>query len=358
MSRTKSYAAPTPHLPDPSVWPLVAGLATFVAAGALVWWSRDRSGALIGVFLGVGVTALLLTVAGWTWQDSRMRRMAAAAEHGRGVNQVIEFLVNPGSAAVTALLADIEKLGHELQANTDLQDVRILQSARDGQAMVMVEAAWPSMDALNAADTRQSFLDVISRYPGAVQQGTVQAFDLESVVDTKDLSPSFNIVAAATIVGAIVLGVVTGGFGMVLFNGSGNGGQVGPGPGRTPTAVAAFAGVIEARQIRFIQTEFSLPPDTEVTLKMDNQDKGIPHNIAFYNSETPGEGGYLGGCISGCDDDEAALRTKIENGLVVQTFTFKTPPPGRYGYLCEVHPTTMLGVVEIVEGAPVPVLAP
>lgn len=309
----------------------------------------------MGVFVGAGAMSLILTIAGWAWQDSRMRRKAEAEERQPGATQVLEFVVDPAGDVASRLIADIERLGHELQSSTALEDVRILQSTREGRDMVIVEAAWPSMEALNAADTHQSFLDVIAAHADAVRPGTVQAFNLETMVETKDLTPSLNIMATVAIAGAIVVGVVTGGFAMALFNDGGEGGGVGPGPGRTPTAIPAFAGVIESRQIRFIQTEFSLPPETEVTLVMDNQDKGIPHNIAFYNSETPGEGGFLGGCISGCDKDGSALRTKIEPGLVKQTFTFKTPPAGRYGYLCEVHPTTMLGVVEIVEGAPVPV---
>lgn len=39
MTSPKAHNSAVPHLPDPSVWPLVAGVATFLAAGALVWWS-------------------------------------------------------------------------------------------------------------------------------------------------------------------------------------------------------------------------------------------------------------------------------------------------------------------------------
>ena len=62
----------------------------------------------------------------------------------------------------------------------------------------------------------------------------------------------------------------------------------------------------------------------------------------------------LEGCIGGCADDATAVRTELAPGIVQHTFTFTTPPPGRYAFWCDVHPDTMTGVLIIEEGALLP----
>lgn len=120
-----------------------------------------------------------------------------------------------------------------------------------------------------------------------------------------------------------MLGGATLGMGLTLFESEGV--PAGAAPGRTPTAgPGAFTGTIVAKQVKFVQRQFTLPPNSEVTLVMDNQDLGIAHNIAFYVTSTPGEGAFLDGCTSGCDP-APQLRTPIQLGRVKQTFTFQTP---------------------------------
>lgn len=344
-----------PHLPDPSIWPLAVGGAALIAGAALIWWSRDRTHDFAGVLLGVAVMAVLAAIGGWVWQDSRMRRKAEAEERGGRVEQVVEFALVAGGDE-TALMHAIEQQGDRLRPRDGFEDLRILRSTQDREVQVLVETTWASREALDSfEEMRGTFLDLLVEHAEVVKPGSTQVFTMQVEAESKDLLPRYSFAAAATLVGALLIGGASLGLGLSAIEGGGGDG-VGPvGPDATPTPTGEFEGIVVAKAIKFVQTAFTLPPNTDVTLQMDNQDQGVPHNIAFYQSETPGEGGFLGGCISGCEDGDA-LRTPIELGLIVQTYTFTTPGVGVYGYLCEVHPTTMRGTMTIAEGAPVPVL--
>lgn len=116
-----------------------------------------------------------------------------------------------------------------------------------------------------------------------------------------------------------------------------------------------FEGTVVGVDNTFRQTQITLPPGIEYSVVFDHQDEGIMHNIQFFNSPTPGQGGFLTGCIEGCDPaagDE--LRTQVSVGPVQQTFTFSTPAVGIYGYNCAIHPDTMTGTLTIEEGAEIP----
>jgi plastocyanin len=180
----------------------------------------------------------------------------------------------------------------------------------------------------------------------------VQAFDMEVVRDTKDVAFRFSLSAALMTLAALAVGGIALAAGLAAFQeegtaSAGGGGEEVTGP---------FAGSVVAQGTRFRTKSFELPPNTEVTLVMDNRDRGIPHNIAFFNSDTAGQGGLLQGCTAGCQG--ANVQTPVENGAVKQSFTFKTPGAGTYAFHCDIHPTTMNGKVTVVEGAPIPGQAP
>jgi hypothetical protein len=358
MRVRRSESETASHLPEPSIWPFVLGAASLLIGFAFVWWSHDRNGQWAGILAGMAGMGVAAGIAGWAWQDSHMRRQAALTERADRVGQTIEFKMVHAEAAAADLISAIERLGSELSGSAELEDLRILQSREDGRVFVLLETTWMSAAALEAFEaTGRTFLDLLGQHAEIVEPGSVQVFDVDVLADSKDMMPRFNFAAASSILAAFVVGTIAFAAGLAAFSGEPER-PAPPSPGRTPTPPAAFNGTIESRQIRFVQTRFSLPPNADITLVMDNQDRGVPHNIAFYQSETPGEGGFLGDCITGCDSGGSVLRTAIEPGLVTQVFTFKTPGVGKYGYLCEVHPITMRGVMEIVEGAMPPMVMP
>lgn len=83
--------------------------------------------------------------------------------------------------------------------------------------------------------------------------------------------------------------------------------------------------------LKFDKTKLEAPANKPLAITYDNQDKGIPHNLAVYEA-----GGNLVG-----------ERTAIEQGPVVQVLALPAQPAGTYTFKCDVHPTTMVGTLEI-----------
>jgi len=356
------------HLPDPSPWPLVAALAAIFLGGAIVWWANDQSNNLAAALIGAAVVSTLLAAAGWAWEDSRMRRKAE--QHAEGAaptryTQVITFLVPEGKLEAArgkgGVLETIDASDSALRNLRGFQDLRITVSpAATGPSQVLVETTWSDREGLASyEETRQTILDILAQHEDQVVPGSVQVFDMEVVRDTKDVAMRFSLGAAATLIGAVIVGGFMIGAGLTLFQEEATVASEPGSGGETPSSGGGFAetGVIVARNLLFDVEEIRLPPNVEVTLTLDNQDAGVPHNIQFHDSPEPDPTApLLKGCISGCPSDDVA--TPIENGPVQQTFTFVTPGPGRYSFLCIVHPNTMTGVLIVEEGAPIPGQAP
>jgi plastocyanin len=69
-----------------------------------------------------------------------------------------------------------------------------------------------------------------------------------------------------------------------------------------------------------------------ITIAMDNQDGGIPHNIHVYKGKD--------------NTGEDMGKTEFEAGPVKQTLTL-TLAAGEYFFVCDVHPATMSGKLEV-----------
>lgn len=86
---------------------------------------------------------------------------------------------------------------------------------------------------------------------------------------------------------------------------------------------------LSAKNIAFNMSNITVPPGAGVTVNFDNQDQGVAHNFAVYN--TP-----------------AAATTIFKGDIIVGprkiVYTFVAPTkPGTYFFRCDVHPTTMTG---------------
>ncbi len=342
------------HLPDPSVWPFVAGFAALLLGFALVWWARDPGSDIAGPFLGAAAVSALIAAAGWSYQDGVMKRKAEEGAHDESrdarYTQVITFAVPEGqldaARASGGLVDALNGAAGVLHNMAGFQDLRVIVSpATTGPAQVLVETTWSGKDELASyQESQQTILDLIAAHPDDVVTGSVQAFDMEVVRDTKDMAFRFSLASTAILATSLALGGLTLAFGLSVFQeektAAGNGG---PPP--------AFDGTIVAQNTLFRQTAFSLPPNTEVTLTLDNRE-AVGHNIEFFADELGGT--YLTGCTSGCRDDTDEVRTTLRVGPVVDAFTFTTPGPGEYPFWCIAHTTEMRGVLIVEEGAPIP----
>jgi plastocyanin len=98
--------------------------------------------------------------------------------------------------------------------------------------------------------------------------------------------------------------------------GGGEGGGNGGGGGGAAVTVTA-------QGIAFDTDTIELPADAESTITFDNQDAGVPHNIAIYTDESASENLFPGAIITGAD-----------------TIDYPIPPleAGEYYFQCDVHP--------------------
>jgi cytochrome c oxidase subunit 2 len=85
---------------------------------------------------------------------------------------------------------------------------------------------------------------------------------------------------------------------------------------------------VAAKDIHFSTDCLAAPADTPFTLAFDNQDNGVPHNVAIYTDESA---------------SKALFQGSIETGP--KNVDYKVDPlkAGRYFFRCDVHPTAMFG---------------
>jgi glucose/arabinose dehydrogenase/plastocyanin len=92
----------------------------------------------------------------------------------------------------------------------------------------------------------------------------------------------------------------------------------------TPGAGAATTVNISADNLAFDTGTITVPAGAEVTMVFDNQDDGVPHNVAVYDSPLRAEQIFVG---------------EIIDGPAEITYTFTAPEePGTYYFQCDVHP--------------------
>jgi plastocyanin len=87
---------------------------------------------------------------------------------------------------------------------------------------------------------------------------------------------------------------------------------------------------LAAKAIAFSTSEISLPAGTPSVISFDNQDEGVPHNVAIYTSQG-GDPLFQGEIVPGPAEVD-----------------YDVPPleAGEYFFQCDVHPT-MSGTVTV-----------
>jgi uncharacterized surface protein with fasciclin (FAS1) repeats len=93
---------------------------------------------------------------------------------------------------------------------------------------------------------------------------------------------------------------------------------------------------LSAKDIAFNTSTITVPAGANVTVVFDNQDTGIPHNFAVYDTPAAQTSIFVG---------------KIITGPATVNYTFTAPStPGNYFFRCDVHPTIMTGTFVVTQG--------
>jgi plastocyanin len=103
-----------------------------------------------------------------------------------------------------------------------------------------------------------------------------------------------------------------------------------PPPTQAPPPPAAQTLSIVAKDTKFSVTSSSVTAGTVVTIKLDNQDAGVQHDIVVFDP-----GGVQ------------VAATDVATGPVMQQTSFTPAAPGRYTFKCTVHPQQMYGVITV-----------
>jgi len=86
---------------------------------------------------------------------------------------------------------------------------------------------------------------------------------------------------------------------------------------------------IIAQNLKFNTSTITVPASAKVTVKFNNMDSGVVHNVAFYTNSTAKTSIFVGAPIK---------------GPKTTTYTFTAPSKtGTYFFRCDTHPTTMTG---------------
>lgn len=88
---------------------------------------------------------------------------------------------------------------------------------------------------------------------------------------------------------------------------------------------------LAAENTTFSREEITLAADTEVEIRLDNNDRDIQHNLT----------------ILGQDPSQPIFRGQLVTGVATVTYSFHAPGPGEYRFQCDVHPTQMQGTVRV-----------
>jgi plastocyanin len=87
-----------------------------------------------------------------------------------------------------------------------------------------------------------------------------------------------------------------------------------------------------AKDISFDTDEITLAAGAEATIQLDNQDEGLPHNVAIYEDESA---------------ETVIFQGDIVDGPGTAEYTFTAPDAGTFFFRCDVHPTQMTGTVVV-----------
>jgi len=104
--------------------------------------------------------------------------------------------------------------------------------------------------------------------------------------------------------------------------------------GGSPAPAGSGGPVIDlaAKNVAFDQQSLTATADAPFQIQFDNQDTGVPHNVAIYGGSSP---------------TNNLFRGAIVNGPGQMTYDVPALPAGTYTFQCDVHPTQMKGTIVV-----------
>jgi plastocyanin len=107
-------------------------------------------------------------------------------------------------------------------------------------------------------------------------------------------------------------------------------GQATPGAGQSPSTSPTID--ITAKNIAFEESQVAAPANVPLTIHFDNEDAGVPHDVAIYQGSAEGKQVFLGNIVTG-----------------VTSTDYHVPnlAPGTYTLICTVHPSQMTATLTV-----------
>lgn len=116
---------------------------------------------------------------------------------------------------------------------------------------------------------------------------------------------------------------------VVLFTGCTSQNQSGNNGGNNNSSASGTTISLSAKNIAFNLSTITVPAGAQITINFNNEDSGIPHNFAVYETSSASNSIFVGDIITGVSST---------------TYTFTSPiTPGTYWFRCDVHPQQMNG---------------
>lgn len=310
-------AGPVPegvHLPPSSIWPFVAPIGLFLLFLSLVLGGGDSGLPVNLPIAAVGLLVSVVAAAGW-YRDAA-REYDEIDSHGHhparieaGAPEPVtipEGIHLPGPSA-WPFLAPIGLLF--IFMGLVLGPLLILGGAFMGIAAAI---GW-YLDANREYDQMAA-----GDHAAPIERDPVKVFPTWA-------APTF------AAVGGFVILMTLAPWLLSLIPEQSAEGETGPPPTTTPFLSASAA-------THFDQSRIVIPAETPVTLTFQNDQAGVPHDVAIADPANEGDWLFAGEAITG-----------------VASIDYQLPPlaAGEYSFHCTIHPP-MVGTVLVREGEPAP----
>lgn len=298
-------AGPVPpgvHLPSPSIWPFIAPIGLALLFLSLAIGGGDSGLPFNLALASTGLLVAVIAAAGW-YRD-------ATREYDEldGTGHPLPPEGQPEAGGPAAIPADVHLPGPSAWPFlAPIGLVFMFLGLEFGPLLILGGAFMAIAAGLGwYVDANREF-------------DQVEATDQPAEPVTRDpvkVFPTWAAPTFAAVGGFVVLLTLAPWFLSLIPEQSANGGDAGPPPTTTPFLSASAV-------THFDQATIAIPANTPVTLTFQNNQAGVPHDVAVADPATPGSWLFDGDTITG-----------------VATIEYQLPPfaAGEYAYHCTIHP--------------------